>query len=973
MSGHMFFGGDYLGFDDALFAAARLLEIVSRRPFGLAAAARRPAAHHRHARDPGGCARGARSSAWSSGPRRTSPSRYPVNTIDGVRITFPNGWGLLRASNTQPILVLRFEAIGSAVAGRRPQRGRRLARGAGRPGLTPCPAAAAGSPSLVAGLVVLLFAGRWTAGLLADRWWAARALARRRSTSSPTGTSSGLILELAGVVVAARLVHRPPARGLPRRRLGPGPPQRGQPRVPRGAHPGALLARRGRRRGAARPAWWARAPARTPREVALGWQGVTYGVARAAAAARHRALRRAGAALARAAATSRSCSSCSALAPGLRPVHRWSAPSAGSTAAPPSTTTRAPTSAGCWSRLALTLMWGYLLEPFELVAGYRRACPTAAVWRATTLRRAAPGRRGARDRAARRRSGRCAARHALAAAGLDRAARSPRWSATGWCRPRSAARASRSSSGGRVEQFERLAYGLEALSESGRPAPRRADAARGAVALEPGRWPRACSPPTRWTSSSVDPALLTVGGQAAAGVARRPRALPGGRVVVSRPGGRPHRAGRARRCSTARRIRCPSRSSRRCSTSGTDGVSRPGARLPARTATTMPGVALDSWPRRVLLAWALQAPELLGPLAAGARVDWALTPARRLRAARAVRRVGRAGGAGRRRRAALAGGRLRAGRRPFRSRTRIDWRGRRVAGLRGGAARHRVGADRRGARIYLRPGSDALASLVGRDRRGRGRAGRRDARGGVARGAVSGRALPGAGAAARALGPAARDARAAAPAPTLAELPRIDAAWADDTTGPVPRGRRSSVPGERRLSALLVGEPRGGDRRRCGWRGSTRPSALPSRERAREPLGPLPLLRRAERLDPDDGRPARARTGAVRPRRRRRRRLPVALRAAPADGRPALVWVTVAAGDRLGAGHTLKEAWSNLLGASVPAHRRARPRPPGWTRRGAGSLRADSALRAADWDGLRPRLDRPAARARRCRSDSAAR
>jgi phosphomannomutase/phosphoglucomutase len=37
-------------------------------------------------------------------------SRYPVNTIDGVRITFPHGWGLLRASNTQPILVMRFEA-----------------------------------------------------------------------------------------------------------------------------------------------------------------------------------------------------------------------------------------------------------------------------------------------------------------------------------------------------------------------------------------------------------------------------------------------------------------------------------------------------------------------------------------------------------------------------------------------------------------------------------------------------------------------------------------------------------------------------------------------------------------------------------------------------------------------------------------------------------------------------------------------
>ena len=51
-----------------------------------------------------------RSSTWSSEPRSTSPRKYPVNTIDGVRITFPKGWGLLRASNTQPVLVMRFEA-----------------------------------------------------------------------------------------------------------------------------------------------------------------------------------------------------------------------------------------------------------------------------------------------------------------------------------------------------------------------------------------------------------------------------------------------------------------------------------------------------------------------------------------------------------------------------------------------------------------------------------------------------------------------------------------------------------------------------------------------------------------------------------------------------------------------------------------------------------------------------------------------
>src|SRR2546429_1886348 len=40
--------------------------------------------------------------------------KYPVSTLDGVRITSAQGWGLLRASNTQPVLVLRFEAATAA-------------------------------------------------------------------------------------------------------------------------------------------------------------------------------------------------------------------------------------------------------------------------------------------------------------------------------------------------------------------------------------------------------------------------------------------------------------------------------------------------------------------------------------------------------------------------------------------------------------------------------------------------------------------------------------------------------------------------------------------------------------------------------------------------------------------------------------------------------------------------------------------
>ena len=109
MSGHMFFGGDYLGFDDALFAAARLLEIVSRQRFGLAgllADLPKTTATPEirvDAPEEEKFAIVERASAYFA-------ARYPVNTIDGVRITFPKGWGLLRASNTQPVLVMRFEA-----------------------------------------------------------------------------------------------------------------------------------------------------------------------------------------------------------------------------------------------------------------------------------------------------------------------------------------------------------------------------------------------------------------------------------------------------------------------------------------------------------------------------------------------------------------------------------------------------------------------------------------------------------------------------------------------------------------------------------------------------------------------------------------------------------------------------------------------------------------------------------------------
>jgi len=109
MSGHMFFADRYFGFDDAIYSAARLLEILSRTEKKL-------------------------SDILSDVPKTFSTPEiriecpdsikfevvetlkqifrktYNIIDIDGVRIPFDDGWGLIRPSNTQPVLVLRFEA-----------------------------------------------------------------------------------------------------------------------------------------------------------------------------------------------------------------------------------------------------------------------------------------------------------------------------------------------------------------------------------------------------------------------------------------------------------------------------------------------------------------------------------------------------------------------------------------------------------------------------------------------------------------------------------------------------------------------------------------------------------------------------------------------------------------------------------------------------------------------------------------------
>ncbi len=109
MSGHIFFADRYFGYDDAIYAGARLLELLSHT-------------------------RGSLSTRLSDIPKMVNTPEirmecpedkkfrvveqlvdefkreYHVIDIDGARVLFPDGWGLVRASNTQAILVLRFEA-----------------------------------------------------------------------------------------------------------------------------------------------------------------------------------------------------------------------------------------------------------------------------------------------------------------------------------------------------------------------------------------------------------------------------------------------------------------------------------------------------------------------------------------------------------------------------------------------------------------------------------------------------------------------------------------------------------------------------------------------------------------------------------------------------------------------------------------------------------------------------------------------
>jgi phosphomannomutase/phosphoglucomutase len=113
MSGHMFFADRYLGYDDATYAACRLLEIIAdtQKPISALLADVPPTFTTPEIRVD--CADAVKFDVVKK-VTAIFKSQHDVIDIDGVRVLFADGWGLVRASNTQPALVLRFEALTEA-------------------------------------------------------------------------------------------------------------------------------------------------------------------------------------------------------------------------------------------------------------------------------------------------------------------------------------------------------------------------------------------------------------------------------------------------------------------------------------------------------------------------------------------------------------------------------------------------------------------------------------------------------------------------------------------------------------------------------------------------------------------------------------------------------------------------------------------------------------------------------------------
>ena len=783
----------------------------------------------------------------------------------------------------------------------------------------------------IAALFALLFVGRWTATLLADRWWGAQ-LSPAAAEFLTDWHLLRFTLDLTGCLIASAwfighllLVYR--AVGTVQVRRNVANLEFREALTPRAlltavVVSGGLL---GLLVGAGTSGWW--------REVALAWQGVTYGVSDPLMG-RDLGLYVAQLPLWRAAhgfllllilLALTGVATLYMLVGAIRWIERR-----------PAINHHARAHLGwLFAGLAFALAWGYLLERYELVAGPPELLDRAA-WRATY-----------------------AASPLLAGAALAAGVVSAVWAA----RPRHAlvmgawvilAAASiaghwilpsiMSGSGEPAvtvpaqERLGRVAYRLDDLRD---------------MRLEQGATPVPPAVPSLWS-----PAILA---QVFANDSTR---LPWVNPFVLTPEGRRRPAWLVIRAADAGRVLATAVADSRVGASGEPLFYRLSDSLPrtiaaplldyrsdlltpdARDYRLMPGdgsgVPVGSWARRLLLAWALQAGELLGDLRPGSRVDWRLSPEERLGrlapyadwSAPTARIIdGEL--------VWLADGYLTSTTFPLTH--RITWRERKVGSV-GAAFLATVDAESGDARVYLQPGADPLAATWSKVSNGVVQPATAIPES-VLRSASYPADLFRAQVQQLERAPWKAGTISGSSAPAVSESPPPQTSWATDSSGPVLVSTFES-PGERRLSAVLMGS-RDDGRNHLTLVRLDSAATLPIRTVLEDRWAKFQTYDALSDSIREDG--GKLQRGPVRveisP------SGPVAYQAYFArrhSGGMVLVWVSVAAPGRMGAGRTLKDAWSNLLGATVPA-------PPGSAQ--AGKLDearrlmqdADSALKVGDW------------------------
>lgn len=780
-------------------------------------------------------------------------------------------------------------------------------------------------------LVVLLFVGRWTATLLADRWWAAE-LSPAAASFLTEWHLLRFTLDVAGCIVAAAwfighllLVYR--AVGTVQVRRNVANLEFREALTPRAlltivVTAGLLL---GLLVGVGASRWW--------RDVALSWQGVTYGISDplfgrdlgiyVAQLPVWRAAHGFFVLLVLLALTG--VAVLYMLVGAIRWIERR-----------PAINYHARSHLG-WllAALALALAWGYLLEPYELVAGPAELV-SGSTWRAREL--VSPVLAGI-ALAAGVMSAVWASRprHALVvSAWIVLAAGSM---VGHWLLPAVLSGSTQPAvSIAALQQLSRIAYGLEPLRAS--PMATTGPLAPPVV-------------PSLWNSVAL---AQIFPGDSSPVVAMNPAVLT--------PGGRPRPVWLVLRSSAPGHLVANAVADHRVSPAGEPLFFRLGDTLPRRTPTPLldlrgdvlspeareyrllegggPGVLVGSWPRRLALAWALQAGELLGDVPPGTRVDWRLSPEERV-----SRLVPFADWAAPTARVIdgelvwLLDGYISSNTFPLTS--RAVWRDRRVGALAASflATVHAVSGA---VRVYLQPGTDPVAAGWSRS-----------AAGLIEPSAAIPEAVLGAMAYPVDLFRAQAQQLESSPwnAGNLAGTPGVSApeqhiaqiAWAADTSGPQLIST-FEISGKRRLSSVLIGSREEG-RMHLSLIRLDSAATLPVRDILKDRWANFPSYDAlSDSISKDDGTlepgPVRVELSSGGP---------VAYQghfALRPSGGIVLAWVSVAAPNRLGAGRTLRDAWSNLLGASVPA-------PPGTAQ--AGRLDearrwlelADSALRSGDW------------------------